>query len=97
MRFNKPPRDLFKTKIDEIKLDYFDKFLENYCTDRLENNIPISSTDLISKGEKIHVIGRNLKKTLFLFPRKLDYLQTLKGLKIQFIKIVYELFKKMII
>ena len=93
MRFNKPPKDLFKTKLDEINLDYFDKFLENYCTDRLENNIPISSTDLISKGEKIHVIGRNLSNNFSLNSEKINYLQSLKDSENPIHQILFKLYK----
>ena len=78
MRSHVPPEGLFQTKVGDIKLDFYDKYLEDYCSDRLENNLPIRSTDLIAIGDKTHIIGRIPDGLVFSKDKKLKFLKSLQ-------------------
>ena len=91
MRYNIPPKGLFHTELREIELGFYDKYLEDYCTDRLERNVSIGSTNLISKGDKVHVIGRNPSSTSFSDDEKKIYLKSLKNSSDPIHKTLYRL------
>ncbi len=94
MRLNRPPEGLFCTKVKEINLGFYDKYLEDYCSDRLEDNIPIAKTDLVSKGDKIHVLGRIASDLIFSDDQKILYLKSLKNSDNKLQKTIYRLHAK---
>ena len=94
MRHNKPPKNLFKTKISQINLGYYDRLLEDYCIDRLEKNLRIKETKLVSEGNKSFVVGRVSDDHEFSDQFKKSFLINLKNEVDPVLKLAFKSFQK---
>ena len=94
MRHTIPPEGFFRTNVKDINLGFYDKCLEDYCSDRLEKNISIKDTDLVSKGNKVIIFGRVLSDSEFTLDSKTVFLDSLKSTKDQLSSSIYRHYQK---
>ena len=94
MRHTIPPLGIFETRVSDIDLGFYDKYLEDYCSDRLEKGKSIQSTDLMSKGNKTFVIGRSATQENLSLSNKLEFVESLKYSKDPYRMAAYAASKK---